>query len=259
MITPIILTYNEEANIRSTLAALAWAPRVVILDSGSTDGTEEVARSFDNVSWFARKFDSHSSQWRHAIQETSVDTEYVLALDADMRPATDFPKEVQSFIAQNAFEGAWVNFDYCTLGRSLSSSIYPAQIRVFRKNAIKIEQPGHTQVFTVDGPLYRFKSRLIHDDRKPVERWLNNQFNYAALEASRIRSSDRLGLKDRLRRSGLSPLLWGIYAYVRAGGPIKLSASRAYAHERMIFESILSRLLAEKIDSEPKRNQISNI
>src|SRR6267142_5887896 len=99
MITPVILTHNEDQNIRSTLASLAWAPRIVLVDSGSNDQTEEIARSFDNVDWFVRTFDNHRAQWRYAIHDTRIETEYVLALDADMRLAPGFNDELQDFLA----------------------------------------------------------------------------------------------------------------------------------------------------------------
>lgn len=245
MITPVVLTYNEEPNIASTLAALAWAPRTVVLDSGSTDRTEEIARSFGNVCWFVRQFDDHRSQWLFAIQGTSIATEYVLALDADMRPGVGFQDELQEFLHSREYAGAWIPFEYRILGRRLSGSIYPAQIRVFRKNNVRIEQPGHTQVFNVSGPLCRFRSNLIHDDQKPIDRWVSNQIKYASLEAARIKRSSRKTLKDRLRMAGLSPTIWGAYAYLKSGGPVNNRASRAYAYERLIFEALVARLLAD--------------
>jgi hypothetical protein len=98
----------------------------------------------------------------------------------------------------------------------------------------------------VDGPLYRFRSSLIHEDRKSFGRWLNNQVRYATLEAARIGSAQNKSFKDRLRLAGFSPMLWGAYAYARAGGPLNGYASRAYACERLIFEALLSRLLADQ-------------
>src|SRR5712692_7283386 len=97
-VTPVILTLNEGRNIDATIASLEWAPRVVVLDSGSTDQTEQIARSFGNVDWFARGFDSHRAQWLHAIHETSITTDYVLALDADMRPGVGFQDELGTFL-----------------------------------------------------------------------------------------------------------------------------------------------------------------
>lgn len=242
-ITPVILTYNEEPNIGQTLASLAWASRVVVVDSGSSDRTKEIARSFANVAWFVRPFDSHAAQWSYAVERTSIDTRYVLALDADMRPGPGFQEELAQFIEQNGQAGM-VPFEYRVHGQALAGSIYPAQVRVFAKENIRIEQRGHTQVFDPLVPVHRFRSKLIHEDRKPFSRWLANQLQYASLEAERIRNAPTASFRDRLRRSGVSPAIWGGYAYLRAGGPFAGAASRAYAEERMVFEGLLARLLA---------------
>jgi glycosyltransferase involved in cell wall biosynthesis len=241
--TPVILTYNEEPNIAATLESLTWAPRVIVVDSGSSDRTAEIAQSFGNVAWYVRKFDSHAAQWSFAVHATSIDTRYVLALDADMRPGSGFQAELAGF-AEQAGHAALVPFEYRVQGQALLGSIYPAQVRVFAKEDIRIGQRGHTQVFETTAPLYRFHSKLIHEDFKPFSRWLANQLQYAGLEAERIRNTPAQSFRDRLRRSGISPAIWGGYAYLRAGGPFKGRASRAYAQERMVFEALLARLLA---------------
>jgi glycosyltransferase involved in cell wall biosynthesis len=249
-ITPVILTYNEEPNLEATLASLTWASRVVVVDSGSSDRTVEIARSFPNVAWFVREFDSHSAQWSYGVHETSIDTRYILALDADMRPGPGFQDELAGFTEQTGHAGM-VPFEYRIQGRPLLGSIYPAQVRVFAKEDVHIEQRGHTQVFRPVAPLYRFRSKLIHEDHKPFGRWLENQLKYASLEAERIRHEPTQGFRDRLRRSGVSPAIWGGYAYLRAGGPLKGPASLAYAQERMVFEALLSRLLAGPESASP--------
>jgi glycosyltransferase involved in cell wall biosynthesis len=245
-VTPVILTFNEAGNIKATLDSLQWAARIVVVDSGSTDQTERVARSFGNVDWFLRDFDNHRAQWLYGIHETSIATDYVLALDADMRPGEGFQSELEAFVRHKEFAGAWIPFEYRMLGRDLMGSIYPAQIRLFLKDDVRVEQPGHTQVFEVSGPTVRFHSQLIHEDLKPMGRWLSNQVKYAALEAARIKCTPKRSFKDWLRLAGMSPPIWGAYAYIRAGGPLRSSASRAYAYERLIFEAILNRMLAEQ-------------
>jgi glycosyltransferase involved in cell wall biosynthesis len=241
-ITPVILTYNEDANIEPTLESLTWAPRVVVVDSGSSDRTAEIARSFGNVAWFVREFDSHAAQWSYAVAGTSIDTRCVLALDADMRPGEGFREELARFAA-HARQAALVPFEYRMHGRPLLGSIYPAQVRVFAKDAVRIEQRGHTQIFQPAVPPFRFRSKLIHEDHKSMGRWLTNQLKYASLEAERIRNAPTHSIRDRLRRSGVSPAIWGGYAYLRAGGPLKGRAAQAYAQERMVFEGMLARLL----------------
>jgi glycosyltransferase involved in cell wall biosynthesis len=248
MITPVILTFNEACNINSTLSSLQWAQRIVVLDSGSTDETEHIARSFKNASWFLRPFDNHRAQWEYAIHQTSIATDYVLALDADMRPSFGFQDELSTFVNSGKFAGAWIPFEYRIFGQSLMGSIYPAQIRLFHKDQVRILQPGHTQVFEIDGELCRFRAQLIHEDLKPINRWLSNQVNYASLEAARIAAS-QCSFKDLLRSTGISPFVVGAWAYFRAGGPFRPAVAKAYACERMIFEAILARMLAERAEN----------
>jgi glycosyltransferase involved in cell wall biosynthesis len=82
-ITPVLLTYNEEQNIRRTLSHLAWAKDIVVVDSGSTDGTLAALAHFPNVRVFNRRFDTHGKQWRYATEETNIGTDWLLRLDAD--------------------------------------------------------------------------------------------------------------------------------------------------------------------------------
>ena len=60
-ITPLIITYNEEANIARTLDRLVWAHRVVVIDSGSPDKTLEIVRSYPQVELSHREFDDFAS------------------------------------------------------------------------------------------------------------------------------------------------------------------------------------------------------
>src|SRR5712692_9909832 len=71
-ITPVVLTLNEEANLRRNLDSLHWADRVAIVDSGSTDQTEAIARSYPNVTWHTQRFDSFRAQWEYAIHQTEI-------------------------------------------------------------------------------------------------------------------------------------------------------------------------------------------
>src|SRR5688500_4685377 len=82
-ITPLILTYNEAANIDRTLERLAWARDIVVVDSFSDDETVEIASSFPQVRVIQRAFDGHRNQWEFGLRETGIKTSWVLALDAD--------------------------------------------------------------------------------------------------------------------------------------------------------------------------------
>lgn len=244
MLSAAILTWNEEPNLASTLTALHWVPRIVVVDSGSTDKTETIARSFSNVIWVVRPFDSHRRQWEFAISQAALSPkDWILALDADMKPGDGFQEESLSLCRQSHFVAATVPFEYRLIGKRLRGSLYPRQIRLFQKHRIRISQEGHSQEFVSDGPIKHFRSKLIHEDKKSTDRWLHNQAKYASLEARRILESPALGPKDHLRLLGVSPILWGIYGWLRSGGPLTAPASVAYACERLTFEAMLVRAL----------------
>ena len=239
-VTPVVLTFNEESNIGRTLKSLEWANDVVVVDSGSNDATEVIARSFNNVRWFVRKFDTHGQQWDFAIRGTDARTPHVLALDADYEVPPAFVRELGAGFAPATHAGGIAGFEYRIRGRALLGSVYPAKLVLFRRDHVRVTQPGHTQEFAVAGPVYRFKTRLVHDDRKSMDRFFQAQLKYSQLEASRLSNGDGRRWQDRVRRLGLMPVLAGPAAYVRAGGPLRGLAAVRYAYERTLFESLLA-------------------
>ena len=72
-ITPLILTRDEEANIGRTLAQLAWAREVVVVDSLSSDDTINIARRFANVRVIPRAFDTHDRQWSFGVEPVTIE------------------------------------------------------------------------------------------------------------------------------------------------------------------------------------------
>ena len=248
-ITPIVLTYNEEPNLRRALESLAWAERVIVLDSGSTDATKTIAKSFVNVDWHVRPFDSHLAQWRHGIYETGVMSEFVLALDADMSVPQQFVDEMTLSTRKEKYHGGITPFEYRILGHPLTGSLYPPQLRLFRPDTVRIGQVGHTQEFVTAGPIYRFKTRLILDDRKSLERWVSAQISYSSLEATRINARSRMRWRDWVRALGLMPGMAGALAYCRAGGPFAGPAAVRYAYERAGYECLLAiRLMSTRLE-----------
>jgi glycosyltransferase involved in cell wall biosynthesis len=237
-VTPVVLTFNEEPNIGRLLGDLHWASRVVVVDSGSTDRTRDIACRHANVRWLVRPFDTHRAQWQFGVE--SADTPFVLALDADYRVPPAFAAELETAFLPGAYAGGFASFEYRIQGRALRGSVYPAKVVVFRRDAVRITQPGHSQEIAVDGDTYRFRARLAHDDRKPFDRFVHSQLAYARLEADRLEGAAARRWQDRLRRTALMPLVAAPAAYLAAGGPLAGRAAVRYACERTIFESFLA-------------------
>ena len=201
-ITPLVLTFNEEANIGRCLGWLRWAERVVVIDSGSTDNTVALCREFPNVEIIERAFDNHTAQWNFGLDQ--ITTNWVLTLDADYMLTDDFVAELRD-LNPNASTGspiAWRSaFHYVLAGRRLRGTLYPPRVVLFEIESHRYEQDGHTQTLSIAGPTGVLKNRLDHDDRKPLSRWLDSQRKYATLEAGKLsREIPGRGVADRLRK-----------------------------------------------------------
>jgi glycosyltransferase involved in cell wall biosynthesis len=197
-VTPVILTFNEAPNIGAALQRLGWAKRVVVLDSFSNDKTAEIAKSFANVDFHVRSFESHSAQWNHAVSLSG--TEWILSLDADYLIPDEFANELM-FLESREISAYFAAFEYRIFGHRLRSTLYPARAVLFRRSRCNYEQDGHTQMLRIQGKTAFLKSIIGHDDRKSLGRWLQSQDRYAALEANKLTSAQRetLRMQDRLR------------------------------------------------------------
>jgi hypothetical protein len=116
-ITPVILTYNEASNIGRSLERLTWARQVVIVDSGSTDETMAIAGRFANVRTFQRPFDTHAQQWRFAVEETGIASDWLLRLDADHLVEPALRDELAALVPAPATAAYEIAFIYCIVGR----------------------------------------------------------------------------------------------------------------------------------------------
>ena len=67
-----IITRDEEANLARTLGSVAWADEIVVVDSGSRDRTEEIARSFRSQ-FFVEEWKGFAAQKNSAIEKCSGD------------------------------------------------------------------------------------------------------------------------------------------------------------------------------------------
>jgi len=79
-ITAILITLNEEENIEKCLQSIAWVNEIVIVDSGSSDRTEEISKKYTN-NFFYSEWDGFGRQKQKALDKSSSD--WVLSIDAD--------------------------------------------------------------------------------------------------------------------------------------------------------------------------------
>ncbi len=248
-ITPVILTLNEEANLERSLERLSWAKDIVIVDSGSSDATPQIARKYPQVRWFERPFDTHANQWRYALHDTNITTPWILRLDADFIISEALVEELSGLQPDARVAAYRIGFDYAIHGHKLRGSLYPARPVLLRLGQANVYDRGHADAWEFDGETRDLKAKITHDDRKRSDRWLTSQVLYMILEADRLTAKDieDIRLSDRLRRVPLlMPFLSFFYSLFFKGLILDGKYGLHYAVQRLVAESILSLVLLDE-------------
>jgi glycosyltransferase involved in cell wall biosynthesis len=241
-ITPLILTCNEEDNIERTLGGLTWAKQILVVDSFSTDSTIARAEAaHPHVAVVQRPFDTHATQWNFGLEQ--IATPWVLALDADYQVPAEFEAEIVKIDPAKEVVGYETEFCYCVFGRPLRATLYPPHVVLFRKGQGRYVDEGHTQVLRLTGKIQRLDSRIAHDDRKPLARWLQSQDRYMVIESKHLLATPggRLKIADRLRkRIFFAPPAMFLYLLFGRGLILDGWPGWFYVFQRTLAETLLS-------------------
>lgn len=246
-VTPLILTRDEEANIARTLAQLAWADEVLIVDSFSTDGTIEIARGFPNVRVVQREVDTLAGQTNHGLQH--VRTPWVLLLDADYFVPEAFVDELRALEPPPGTRAYATSFRYAIGGKPLRASLYPARIVLLHREHATVWQDGHAHRVTADGDMRMLSTPIVHDDRKSFARFIARQKRYMREEAEKLRHADprALSIPGRLRKFiVIAPVAVVIHSLFVKGLILDGIGGLRYTWERFVAELILSRELLRR-------------
>lgn len=259
-LTALLLTYNEEANIERTLAALQWVPSIFVIDSGSTDRTLDVLASDPKVIIQHRPFDSFAEQCNFGLD--LIKSEWVLSLDADYVVTPALAEEICAyFYASEPFQyaGFAIPFRYCIAGKPLRGTLLPPRICLYRTAGARYRNDGHGHRVDVPGKVGRLRNPILHDDRKPLERWLASQLRYLTIESRKLQTTplSQLSTADRLRlKTPLAPLAALVLCLFVNGGILDGWQGWTYAFQRCYAEILLKLMLLEtrarRRDPDPK-------
>jgi hypothetical protein len=205
-----IITRNAAAQLGRCLPSVAFAEEVIVVDSGSTDGTVELA-----VRNGARVLE-HEWLGFGAQKQFAVDTashEWVLCVDADECVSPELRESVvaelkapRGFVyampRRNRFLGRWLKH----------GEGYPDwSVRLFhRAHARWSDEPVHEKV-VARSPVHRLTGDLLHDSAETLEKYLDKQNRYTSLQAELLRAAGR---RANLLQLVFSPLLRFIKFYV---------------------------------------------
>lgn len=192
----IIPVKNEERNLATCLASVAFAAEVWVVDSGSSDRTAGIALEhgarlavFDYRGGFPKK-----KNW--ALENLALSYEWVLLLDADERVTPELEAEIREVLANPGCDGYYLNRRLIFLGRWIRHcGWYPSwNLRLFRHRlgryerleSGEVENAGDVEVHehvVLDGRAGYLKSDLLHEDFKSVYHFVERHNRYSNWEA----------------------------------------------------------------------------
>ena len=187
----IVLTKDEAANLPACLESVAgWAAEIFVVDSGSTDATVEIARQAGAVV-VEHPFESHTAQWRWALDALPIRHEWVLGLDADQRVTPELAQSIATAIETRPtsdLAGLFVNRRQIFRGRWIRhGGYYPKYLlKLFRRDAVWLDDRDFVDHhFRVRGRTGRLAGDLIEDNRNEanIADWIEKHNRYARRQA----------------------------------------------------------------------------
>jgi glycosyltransferase involved in cell wall biosynthesis len=231
MVTFIILTLNEEHDLDECLKSVEAGADIIVVDSFSNDKTLDIASEYTN-NIYQNKWVSFAKQREWAMQNTRINTEWVMFIDADERLTKLLIEEIYDFILSNPKEnGCYIRRRFIFGGKWLKhGGYYPcSELRLMRKSKVQFldEGGGARERFLIDGEKCELKEDMFHVYDKSFQHWISKHSKLALLEAKYSNSGAKpeviegLGIKVWIRTvvwenlPGLfRPFLLFIYRYI---------------------------------------------
>jgi glycosyltransferase involved in cell wall biosynthesis len=186
LLSVAIVTFNEEENLERTLASVAWADQIVIVDPGSTDRTLEIARSF-NATVLERPWPGFAAQKNFALSQCTGD--WILSLDADEELSPELQQEIrQTLSSQPAVDAFFLKRRNLFLGRWIRhGGFYPdPKLRLFRNNLPTPPQfearPVHETIH-FSGPTATLAGDMLHHAYPTLSSYIEHMDRYSSLGA----------------------------------------------------------------------------
>mgnify|MGYP001403131226 CR=1 FL=1 len=186
-ITVVILTYNESLHIERCIRSFANInARVVVIDSFSTDGTQELARAL-GADVYENVFVNQAVQFQWGMDYCNIDSEWVLRLDADETIDSVLATNINRFILSggDGHNGAIFYRKHIFLGKWIKhGGRYPLpMLRLFRRGYAHIEQRWMDEHIVLDSGTSTFLVGGFFDDNLNTVGWFIDKHNkYATRE-----------------------------------------------------------------------------
>jgi glycosyltransferase involved in cell wall biosynthesis len=194
MIDVMIIAYNESLNLPRCLAALqGWTNKVFVVDSGSTDGTQDIARSHGAIV-VHHPWSGYARQKNWGLNNLPLESPWTLILDADEVITAEVRErlvEIASRPVESVREnGFFINRMTYFLGRPIRHcGYYPSwNLRFFKRGKARYEDRVVHEHMIIEDPVGYVQTPMLHDDRRGLEHYVAKHNRYSTLEAKALYS-----------------------------------------------------------------------
>ncbi len=210
----VIITLNEAANIRRTLESVRWADEIIVVDSGSTDGTIGICREYtDKV--IHQEWLGFSGQKNYGISRCSGD--WILSLDADEPIEPALADEIRQITASPAArDGYFIPRKTFFLGRQIRhGGWYPDyNLRLFRARTGRFEERAVHEAIKVQGTTGRTANAINHYAYPDLASYMSSINKYSSLAVTVMAQRGISSFKSGLLNITLRPVFTFILRYV---------------------------------------------
>jgi glycosyltransferase involved in cell wall biosynthesis len=245
-VSVVIISKDEGRAIERCVRSVSAYSEVFVVDSYSSDGTQEIAAAAGAVvvpfSWngaYPKK-----KQW--TLDNLPLSHDWVLFLDGDEYSTPEFDAEVRMRVTQPDASAYDVPLDYVFLGRHLRHGHKVYKRVLFDRHRcgwrelddLSVEQPLEMELHVqpeVDGEIGRMNARIVHDDLEPLAHWFDRHNRYSDWEAVLKQSNADEHTADRTRQGQIwervpgKPALFFLYSYLARRGFLDGYAGLSYS------------------------------
>jgi len=211
MLSAIVITRNEESNIKRCLSSLSFADETIVVDSGSTDKTKTIAQAM-GARVFHHDWSGYGAQKNHGAKLASHD--WLLFIDADEEVSPSLARKIKDSINKATSDFFWLRIVTIFLGQPLVH-LYGHNLRLFRKQAGSWTQSHvHEQVATTSGQQLKLGDNLSqllepplhHHSHQTISSYLKKMHHYTSLDAKHMLSTGLHRNSRKISPSFLLPL-----------------------------------------------------
>lgn len=225
MIAIIILTYNEALHIERCIGSVRRvSDKIYVVDSHSTDGTQEIARRL-GATVVEHDYVNQAQQMQWAIDNLGLDTEWVMRMDADEYLTDRLVNEIKTVLPELPADvtGIYLPLDVIFQGKNVKHGRLraPKIMRIWRRGKAYMEQRWMDErMVLTEGSAITFKGRFVDHNLNSLAWWTQKHNNYSnrelAVEAMRMYGigNDDEALKGRNQKKGM---YYRLPAFFRAG------------------------------------------